>query len=166
VHCKIWTNYGFCGNQENGTPHLSYELMCKTEYFSRAWRIAQSTFKRYLGFEVLTAVVLNVVILWDTAPCSPYVNRPATGWFLTWMIFDPEDVGDMFLRCVGSHTNDTALQPTSWQHSLSNVTSWCVAAHNGTRGLQACFNFGSSGILIFLALQPFLRQRFLSVNSL
>jgi hypothetical protein len=29
----------------------------------------------YTGFEVLTAVVVNVVTLWDIAPCSPYVDR-------------------------------------------------------------------------------------------
>jgi hypothetical protein len=28
-----------------------------------------------IRFEVLTAVVMNVEIFWDTAPCSPYVNR-------------------------------------------------------------------------------------------
>jgi hypothetical protein len=28
-----------------------------------------------VGFEVLTAVVMNVAIVWDIAPCSPYVNR-------------------------------------------------------------------------------------------
>jgi hypothetical protein len=28
-----------------------------------------------VGFEVLTAVVMNVAISWDIAPCSPYVNR-------------------------------------------------------------------------------------------
>jgi hypothetical protein len=25
-------------------------------------------------FEVLTALVMNVAIFWDIAPCSPYVN--------------------------------------------------------------------------------------------
>jgi hypothetical protein len=29
----------------------------------------------YVGFEVLTAVVMNVALFWDIAPCSPYVNR-------------------------------------------------------------------------------------------
>jgi hypothetical protein len=28
-----------------------------------------------VGFEVLTAVVMNVAIFCDIAPCSPYVNR-------------------------------------------------------------------------------------------
>jgi hypothetical protein len=31
--------------------------------------------KRYVGFEVLTAVVINVAIYWDIAPCSLYVNQ-------------------------------------------------------------------------------------------
>jgi hypothetical protein len=28
-----------------------------------------------LGFEVLTAVIINIVIFWDIAPCNPYVIR-------------------------------------------------------------------------------------------
>jgi hypothetical protein len=28
-----------------------------------------------VGFEVLAAVVMNVAICWDIAPCSQYVNR-------------------------------------------------------------------------------------------
>jgi hypothetical protein len=28
-----------------------------------------------VGFEVLTAVVMNVAIFWDIVPCSPYVKR-------------------------------------------------------------------------------------------
>jgi hypothetical protein len=29
----------------------------------------------YVRFEVLTAVIMNVTIIWDIAPYSPYVNR-------------------------------------------------------------------------------------------
>jgi hypothetical protein len=29
--------------------------------------------KTNIGFEVLTAVVMNVAIFWDISPCSPYV---------------------------------------------------------------------------------------------
>jgi hypothetical protein len=29
----------------------------------------------YVGIEIMTAVVMNVAIFWDIAPCSPYVNR-------------------------------------------------------------------------------------------
>jgi hypothetical protein len=28
----------------------------------------------HIGFEVLTAVVMNVAIFWDMAPCNSYVN--------------------------------------------------------------------------------------------
>jgi hypothetical protein len=28
-----------------------------------------------VGFEVFTAVVINVAIFWDIAPCGPYVKR-------------------------------------------------------------------------------------------
>jgi hypothetical protein len=27
------------------------------------------------GFEILTAAVMNIAIIWDIAPCSSYVNR-------------------------------------------------------------------------------------------
>jgi hypothetical protein len=33
------------------------------------------TSKFYVGFEVLTAVIINVAILWDIAPYSPYLSR-------------------------------------------------------------------------------------------
>jgi hypothetical protein len=36
-------------------------------------------FGLHVGFEVLTAVVTNVEIFWDIAPCSPYVNRSFGG---------------------------------------------------------------------------------------
>jgi hypothetical protein len=29
----------------------------------------------WVGFELLTAIVMNVAIFWDRAPCSPHVNR-------------------------------------------------------------------------------------------
>jgi hypothetical protein len=29
---------------------------------------------KFVGFEVLTAVVLKIAIFWDRAPCSPYMN--------------------------------------------------------------------------------------------
>jgi hypothetical protein len=54
--------------------------------------------------EVFTAVVMNVAIFWDIAPCSSCGNRPATRWFPARQIFEPEDGGDTFLRNVGSHT--------------------------------------------------------------
>jgi hypothetical protein len=82
----------------------------------------------------------DVAIYWGIAPCSPYVNdrfggtyhlhlqgrksaqqetsvQQVTGWFLVRLIFDPEDLGDMFLRNVCSHTDYTALYPIKWQHS-------------------------------------------------
>jgi hypothetical protein len=87
----------------------------------------------YVGFEVLTAVVMNVIIFSDIAPCSRYVNRrfgithhlhlqgrilvPATHWFLARLIFGPEDGGDSFLRNVGPRTNYSVLYPRRWKHS-------------------------------------------------
>jgi hypothetical protein len=34
-----------------------------------------------VGFEVLTAVVIKTAILWDIAPCSPYMNRRFGGMY-------------------------------------------------------------------------------------
>jgi hypothetical protein len=42
---------------------------------------ANKTVTGNAGFQVLTAVVVNVVIFWDTAPCSPYVNRRLGGTY-------------------------------------------------------------------------------------
>jgi hypothetical protein len=94
-------------------------------------------------FEVLTAVVRNVAIFWDTALCSPYVTGhfggkfhlhlqgrksaepETTGWtelyaarrFPAHLIFDPEDGDETLLSNVGSHTGYTALYHRTWQHS-------------------------------------------------
>jgi hypothetical protein len=69
-------------------------------------------------FEVRTAVIMKVAILWDLAPCSPYINQGFGGkyhlhfqgrkssepsyllarWFLAQLIFCPEGAGNNFLR--------------------------------------------------------------------
>jgi hypothetical protein len=67
---------------------------------------------------------MNFAIFWDITPCSQYVNRrfgenhhlssgyiPAARWFLTRLILDAEDSGDIFPRNVGSHTDYTVLYP-------------------------------------------------------
>jgi hypothetical protein len=72
----------------------------------------------FVGFEVLTAVVMKSIIFWDITQCSPLkVNRRFGGTyrlhlqallatcfytgFLLGLYFDPEDGGDMFVRNVG-----------------------------------------------------------------
>jgi hypothetical protein len=81
-----------------------------------------------VGFEVLTAVVMKSIAIWDITPCSnsshpkfrknllppssgsknkmskKQVWKPATWFyagFLSGLIFDRKDEGDMFLRNVG-----------------------------------------------------------------
>jgi hypothetical protein len=78
------------------------------------------------GLEILTAAAMNIAISWDTAPCSPNVNRrlgethplhnqnayPATAcYLLARLIFDLENRDDNFLRNVGPHTDQTPLYP-------------------------------------------------------
>jgi hypothetical protein len=67
----------------------------------------------YVGFEVLSAVVMKSITFWDITLCSPFsANRRFGGtyrsacnlfsrWFLARLIFDLEDGGDMLLRNVG-----------------------------------------------------------------
>jgi hypothetical protein len=37
--------------------------------------VYNQTLSSYVRSEVLTAAVMNVVIFWDIAPCSPFVNQ-------------------------------------------------------------------------------------------
>jgi hypothetical protein len=81
----------------------------------------------YVGFKVLTAVVMKNYIFWNITPCSPVkVNRrlraacpsssgsksvpskKAAWHFLLGLLFDPEDGSNMFLRlspvCTASYS--------------------------------------------------------------
>jgi hypothetical protein len=65
----------------------------------------------YVGFEVLTAVVIKSSIFWDIKPYSPLIaeqvtNRSSTFYLLhagfsLGLFFDPEESSDTFLRNVG-----------------------------------------------------------------
>jgi hypothetical protein len=81
-----------------------------------------------VAFEVPTAVVLNVAILWDTALYIPYVNRCFGGKHH--LIFRVKDqlsnksacsmwLGDMCLQNIGSCTDYMALYPRRWQRSYA-----------------------------------------------
>jgi hypothetical protein len=58
-----------------------------------------------VGFEVLTAVVMNCTIFWDITPCSPLSGIMLATWFhaglFLSLFFYPEDGGEIFLRNVG-----------------------------------------------------------------
>jgi hypothetical protein len=101
---------------------------------------------KFVGFEVLTVVVMNVAIFCDLALCSPYVNRRCgemyhlhiqrrksaeketsmqqvasqNAIFLSSFFTLMMEV-IKFLQNVGSHTDYTALYPRIWQHSYINL---------------------------------------------
>jgi hypothetical protein len=62
-----------CSRLDQQPPHnqgispriLSYVIWRRTMWYKFA----------YLGFEIITAIVMNVAMFWDIALCSPYVNR-------------------------------------------------------------------------------------------
>jgi hypothetical protein len=74
-------------------------------------------------FDVLTAVVMEVAIFWDTGRLDSMWTKfrknatPATRCFLVRVIFNHDDGCEMFLRNVGSYKGWTALHPRRWQLS-------------------------------------------------
>jgi hypothetical protein len=65
-----------------------------TEFLGFVQHNISETGSVFVGFEVLTAVVMKSTIFWDITPCSVlsvYVHFGGT-------YRDPEDGGDMFLR--------------------------------------------------------------------
>jgi hypothetical protein len=71
-----------------------------------------SYLRDYVGFEVLTEIIMKGSVFWDIAPCGPVqVENSFRGtslaccllhaYFLPGLLFDPEDVGDILLRNVG-----------------------------------------------------------------
>jgi hypothetical protein len=81
---------------------------------------------KHVGFEVLTAVVMNVAVLCDIAPCSRrfggtyhlHLQRRKSAEQETSVQKvarqNSKDGGDTFLRNVGSHTDYTALYLRRW----------------------------------------------------
>jgi hypothetical protein len=64
-----------------------------------------------VGFDMLTAVVRNVAIFWDIAPCSPYVNR-------------------RFGRTYHVQLGDRKMNRTRNQHVALNIICDCCALIN------------------------------------
>jgi hypothetical protein len=65
----------------------------------------------FVGFEILTAVVMKSSVFWDMTPCSPLKVKQNSRirWqaatcfhagFFVGLFFDLEDGGDMFFRTV------------------------------------------------------------------
>jgi hypothetical protein len=50
-------------------------------YFPVVLSRLRTVLQNFLEFDVLTKVVMNVAIFWDTAPCSPYMNRCFVGMY-------------------------------------------------------------------------------------
>jgi hypothetical protein len=98
------------------SSHLCQDL--RSEVINGALKeINEETNKTVVGFEVFTAVVMKSIIFWDMTLCSPLsctrhsACHLLTRWFAE-LFFDPEDVGDKFLRSVGCNSTDyTASYP-------------------------------------------------------
>jgi hypothetical protein len=65
-------------------------------------------YKKNVGFEVLTTVIMNSAVFWVSTPCS--LERTCRLSFLLRLLFHPENGGDVFLRNVGLSPSYTALQ--------------------------------------------------------
>jgi hypothetical protein len=64
-----------------------------------------------VGFEILTAVVVNCSVFWDMERCSPLK-----------LFFNSEDGGDVFLRNVGWLSADcTALYTRRYNCSKEDI---------------------------------------------
>jgi hypothetical protein len=115
----------------------------------------------YVGFEVLTAVVMKSSIFWDMTPCSLLsVNRRFVGtyllhlqssaWyllhscFLLGLFFYPEDGGDMFLRSI----------------DCRRTTRPCIP-EDGTRQIKSRLNSGNA---YFCSLQNTASSPLLFIN--
>jgi hypothetical protein len=92
-----------------GYKCLKMEVSCSLRETSNVCRI-------WVGFEVLTSVVMKSAVFWDITQCNPLkVNRrfggtsrfyllgrriSFHGGFLFGLFFDPEDGDNMFLRNI------------------------------------------------------------------
>jgi hypothetical protein len=55
---------------------------------------------RFVGFEVLTAVIMKSTILWDIKLSRVLLATCCHAGLLLGLFFDPKDGGDMFLRNI------------------------------------------------------------------
>jgi hypothetical protein len=104
--CGIWKRAVRSGTHQCMQWEFPLQVRSKVMFQWIAFHIVE--------FEVLTAVVMNVAIFWDIAPCSSYGYTLV----LAWLIFDPEGGGDMVLQNISSHLDYTAPFPQRWQQYL------------------------------------------------
>jgi hypothetical protein len=77
----------------------SFEALLRNS-FRRTEKNHEPTWSGYVGFEVLTAVVMKSTIFWGTALCSPFKMNDVSEEHIV-PIFHPQDGGDVFLRSFG-----------------------------------------------------------------
>jgi hypothetical protein len=70
-----------------------------------SWQLRVITLSSYVGFEVLTEVVMNAAIFWDMTSCSSYVNRRFRGAY------------QLHIQGRKSVEQDTSMQQVARQHS-------------------------------------------------
>jgi hypothetical protein len=65
--------------------------------YTQQWRMSH----KYIGFEVLTAVVMKSSIFWEITPCRPLKVNLLRADFLLGLFSTVKMKGEMFLQNVG-----------------------------------------------------------------
>jgi hypothetical protein len=74
----------------------------------------------HVGYEVLTAVITNVIVFWDISPCSPYVNRRFGGTY------------HLHLQGRKSAEQETSVYQRARQYASQPVYQFTYGLHGAT----------------------------------
>jgi hypothetical protein len=90
-----------------------------------------------VGFEVLTAAVMNLAIFWDIVLCSPYVNRRFRGMYHPHLPpFSTLKIEVMEVKCQFTYGLHGAIS----QKMGTFIANQLYEADHYSRGLQLCIH--------------------------